>query len=35
MFSGSWILEGFVWQNIFIAAIVVIALITGKGKKQF
>lgn len=35
MFSDSWILEGFVWQNIFIAALVVVAYLTGRGKKQY
>lgn len=35
MFSESWILEGFVWENLFIVVLVAVAYFTGIGKSQF
>lgn len=34
MFSDSWILEGYVWENLFIIALVAVAYFTGMGRKQ-
>ena len=35
MFSDSWILEGYVWENLFVIALVLVAYFTGIGKGNY
>lgn len=35
MFSESWILEGYVWENIFVIVLVAVAYFTGIGKGNY
>ncbi len=35
MFSDSWILEGYVWENIFVIVLVAVAYFTGIGKGNY
>lgn len=34
MFSSSWILDGYVWENIFVIAMCTVAYIYGEAKSK-
>ena len=34
MFSNSWILEGYVWQNLFVVLMCAVAYFVGESKRN-